>query len=269
MLKNKDSTFREKSMPGNEEVLAAIAALKEQVQRIADALEKQNDRKSYQAQYYRKRKAEKAKAVALLQRLPNADRHCLTGNRDERLPIDKWTQQLRAFAARGLSAYNFITWVAWSWNRDTYVHSPITKSGGYMRVFIGMSGDAPLRSKYSDRDLLGRLRVFKFTKMEQLDTFGGALWWNWTFRILYQIYEGCEHEAWFKALGEGWHKPLKVAAGTYGCYEIKPDVVFDPLERDIETLNKRYSKVRPTLDMTWNAFLRGLFSKEEPFKPKP
>ena len=57
-------------MPGNEEVLAAIAALKEQVQRIADALEKQNDRKSYQAQYYRKRKAEKAEAVALLQRLP-------------------------------------------------------------------------------------------------------------------------------------------------------------------------------------------------------
>jgi len=121
----------------NEEVLAAVVSLKADIQRIAEALEKQQDRKSYQAEYYKKRKAAKA---AKLKRLENKDRHCLGGMRDPRLPHETWTKQLKAFAERGLSAYNFLTWLAWSWNHNTYEHVPITKSGGYMHVYIGLSG---------------------------------------------------------------------------------------------------------------------------------
>ena len=53
------------SSSSNEDVLLAISKLSEQVQRIADALEKQQLRKEYQAAYYKKRKATKTKARPL------------------------------------------------------------------------------------------------------------------------------------------------------------------------------------------------------------
>ena len=61
-----------------------------------------------------------------------------------------------------------------------------------------------------------------------------------------------------------WQKVLKVAMGGFSCYEVKGEI-WDPNERDLAVINKTYSQLRPTLDMSWNAFLRGLFSKEEPF----
>ena len=65
-------------------------------------------------------------------------------------------------------------------------------------------------------------------------------------------------------LGESWQKPIKVAMGGFGCYEVKGEI-FDPNERNIEAANKTYGLLRPTLEMNWSAFLRGLFCKEEPF----
>ena len=245
----------------NEEVLAAIVSLKGEVQRIAEALEKLQERKSYQSAYYKKRKAAKA---AKAERMENLNRHCLDGPRDKRLPHAAWAKQLKAFAERGLSAYNFITWLAWSWNHNTYEHVPITRSGGYTHVFIGMSGEKPLRSKYSDRDLTGHMRVSRLTKNEQLDTFADALWWKWTFATVCDVVRCVEEESWFEALGDNWHKPLKVAMGGFGCYEVK-GMVFDPTERDLNVASKTYGLLRPTLEMSWNAFMRGLFSKEEPF----
>ena len=176
---------------------------------------------------------------------------------------------LKAFADRGLSAYNFITWLAWTWNHNTYEHVPITRSGGYMHVFIGMSGKKPLRHKYSDRDVTGHMRVSRLTKPEQLDTFADALYWKWTFGTIRGVVEVAEEEGWFEGLGESWHKPLKVAMGGFGCYEVKGEI-FDPNERNLEVASKTYGWLRPTLVMNWNAFLRGLFSKEEPFTlPSP
>ena len=245
----------------NEEVLAAVVELKEQVQRIAEAMEKQQDRKSYQAEYYKKRKAAKAAKVV---RLENRDRHCLDGPRDPRLPHAVWAKQLKAFAERGLSAYNFITWLAWAWNHNTYEHVPITKSGGYMHVFIGLSDKKPLRAKYSERDVTGHMRVSRLTKPEQIDTFADALYWKWTFGTICNVVGEAEDEGWFEGLGESWHKPLKVAMGDFGCYEIKGEI-FDPGERNLDVANKTYGWLRPTLEMNWSAFLRGLFSKEEPF----
>ena len=101
-------------MTSNEAVLAAVVELKEQVQRIADAMERRQNRKSYQAEYYKKRKAAKA---AKLVRLENTNRHCLKGRRDNRLPHEAWA--LKTFVERGLSPYNYITWLAWAWNQNT------------------------------------------------------------------------------------------------------------------------------------------------------
>ncbi len=248
----------------NEEVLAAVAKLTEHVQRIAVAMEKQQERKSYQAEYYKKRKAKKEAEAAKAKLLPNRDRPCLDGPRDKRLPHAEWAKQLKAFADRGLSAYNFLTWLAWTWNHNTYEHVPITRSGGYMHVFIGMSGPKPLRTKYSDRDVTGHMRVSRLTKPEQLDTLGDALFWKWTFGTVCGVVSEAEDGGWFEALGESWHKPLKVAMGGFGCYEVKGSI-FDPNERDLEVANKTYGWLRPTLEMNWNAFMRGLFCKEEPF----
>ena len=98
-------------MSSNEVVLAAIAELQKQVQRIAEALEKQQQRKEYQSSYYKKRKAEKKLA---LERLKIRDTHCLDSMRDPRMPFEKWTQRLKQFVEEGRSAYNYISWLAWA-----------------------------------------------------------------------------------------------------------------------------------------------------------
>jgi len=265
MVSNEEVLVELTSSAKLKHLLDEVVQLKKQVQRIADALEKQQDRKSYQAAYYKKRKAAKAAKVV---RLPNKDRHCLDGPRDPRLPHAAWAKQLKKFAERGLSVYNFISWLAWTWNQKTYEHSPITKSGGYFHVLIGMSGGKPLRAKYSERDVTGHMRVSRFSRLEQLDTLRDALFWKWTFVVLCEIVNEAEEEGWFEALGESWTKPLKIALGSLGCYEIKGEI-FDPCERDLEVASKTYGWLRPTLEMNWSAFLRGLFSKEEPFTLPP
>jgi len=108
------------------------------------------------------------------------------------------------------------------------------------------------------------MRVARLTKKEQLDTLSGALYWKWTFRTVSKIVGQAEDEGWFEDLGDRWHKPLKVAMGGFGGYEVKGEI-FDPNERDLKVASKTYGLLRPTLEMNWNAFVRGLFSKEEPF----
>ena len=245
----------------NEQLLAAVQALSTQVQKIASALDKQQQRREYQAAYYKKRKAAKAEKA---KRIELPDGHCLECRRSDRIPKEAWAKQMRSFVERGLSPYNFLTWVAWSWNQSLFNHVPITKSGGYMHVFIGYSGKKALRCKFSERDVTGRMRISRFSRPEQLDTLGQALYWKWTFHTINKIVDCAEEQGWFETLSSNWQKVLKVAMGGFSCYEVKGEI-WDPNERDFAVINKTYSQLRPTLDMSWNAFLRGLFSKEEPF----
>ena len=260
-------------MVSNEELLTVITELKAQVQRMADALQKKEDRKNYHSEYYKKRKTDKKKKAAKSKlKLENPNRHILEGQRDYRLPFKKWALKLKKFVDRGLSPYNFVTWLAWSWNQDTYQHTPITKSGGYMHVFIGVSaqdGGRALRSRYSERDVTGHMRVNTFKNEAQIDTFASALWWKWTFRVLGLAVSEVDEEDWYNALGESWHRPMKVLQGATGLYEIQrtgaEPIYFDPNETDLNLASKMYGFVRPTLEMGWGAALRGFFSKEEPF----
>ena len=133
-----------------------------------------------------------------------------------------------------------------------------------MHVFIGTSGSKALRSKYSERDVTGHMRVARLTSKVQLDTLADALFWKWTFRTVAKVVGQAEDDGWFEQLGNSWGKPLKVAMGQYGCWEVNGHY-FDPNERDLEVASDVYGRLRPTLEMNWNAFLRGLWSKEEPF----
>lgn len=250
------------------DVIAEIRELRVQVQRMADLLQKREDRTSYQAQYYKRRKEAKAKAGFGDAKLLNRNGHCLCqSGRDRRLPHSKYAAKLQEFVDRGLSVYNFVTWLGWSWNHDTYVHVPITKSGGYMHVFIGFSGKKALRNKYSERDVTGKMRINTFTNPVQLDTFRDALWWQWTYATIVPLMGLLNetNEPWFAKLGvNNWINPLKIMMGGFGCYEVK-GLTFDQGERDLKLASKAYAYVRPTLTMALNAWRKGILSKEEPF----
>ena len=54
--------------------------------------------------------------------------------------------------------------------------------------------------------------------------------------------------------------------GGFGCYKYEEDQPpFDPNNRDMVAANRQYSRLRPVLTMSWCAWLKGLFSKTEPF----
>ena len=259
-------------MVSNEKLLAELLALKTQVCRIADALQKQEDRKQYQAEYYKKKKAEKKKKKAS-NKLENRNKHVLEGTRDRRVPYKMWAAKLKQFYERGLSPYNYITWLAWAWNHDTFQIVPITKSGGYMHVFIGMSaqdGGRALRAKYSERDITGHVRVNTFKNKTQQDVFASALFWKWSFRVLGMVISEVDDQDWYKALGETWHRPMGVLQGPYGMYEVKhcggsEPVYFNPDEPNLNLASKMYGLLRPTLEMGWSSTLKGFFMKTEPF----
>ena len=246
-----------------QELIAEMRQLKEQVQRMADTFQKREERREYQAAYYKRRKASKEKQV--LPGFKNLDRHCLEGSRDRRLPAAEWGEVLKSFVQRGLSPYNFLSWLAWKWNKDTFQHVPITKSGGYMHVFIGMSGDKPLRQKYTDRELMGQVKVYRFTKKAQLEFFRDAKWWTWGFHVLGSVIFLLEDEPWFVQLKDDWIKPLRLMMGAYGCYQVRNNIIFDPNESDMCKASNMVGLVRPTLEMCWGACRKGLHCKEEPF----
>ena len=247
-----------------QQLIGIVASLKEQVQRMADVMQKREERREYQAAYYKKRKA--AANVVVKKGLANLNRHCLEGMRDPRVPAAEWAVVMRRFVEEGRSAYNFLSWLAWKWNKDTFQHVPITRSGGYLHLFIGMSGDKPLRQKYTERELMGQIKVYTFSRPEQLEFFREAKWWTWGFHVLGSVVLIVEDEPWFKKLGNDWVCPLRLMMGCYGCYEVRQDVFFDPNEPNLVKASKMVGYVRPTLDMCWGACKNGLVSKEEPFR---
>ena len=253
------------SSPELTKIMSMLEQLTTEVSGISQVLKKEQERKEYQSGYYKKRKAAKLKKEAENNRLPNPKGNCLHGTRDRNLPVVQWAKMLKAFVDRGLGPYNFLSWLSWTWNHQTYKHVPVTRSGGYMHLFCGLSGNRPLRTKRSDRDFTGHMRITKFANKVHLETFREASWWNWGFGVLAQVIYEVEEEAWYTALGDTWHRPMQVMQGGVGSYEIN-GITFDQNCNCLETATKQYGLLRPTLEMGWGACMRGLFSKQEPFK---
>ena len=113
---------------------------------------------------------------------------------------------------------------------------------------------------------MGQIKVYTFTKPEQLEFFREAKWWTWGFHVLGSVVLAVEEEPWFEKLPDSFVKPLRLMMGAYGCYEVRPGVVFDQHEPNLIKASKMVGYVRPTLEMCWGACRRGLHSKVEPFK---
>ena len=251
--------------------MVAIVELKEQVARMADALQSREDRRVYQSNYYKKRKEDKKKKAEELAnaRLPNTRGSHFTGLRKTNVPIKKWIEKMKQFGREGRSVFNWITWLAWSWNQDTFVFNPLTRSGGYIHVYLGMSDKRPYRHKYCQRDVTGQLNFKTFKTPVQAETLASALWWDYSFRTIGLVYNEVREEEWFKRLDKSWVAVLTIAMGQYGFYEIGDEWVWEPNETNLVRLSRGYNKIRHFLEPTWKASLKGWFCKGEPFAPSP
>ena len=252
-----------------EELRAEIRELRVQVQRMADALQTKQDRSQYQAEYYKKRKAAKAlkKEQDRASKRLSSERCVFKGLRRRDVPHKLWAQKMQEFLRDGRSIYNWLTWVAWSWNQDTWEFPPITRSGGYYNVFIGMSGEKPLRSRYTERDITGHVRVITFTTQLQLETFSSALFWAYCFRTVGLV--ASEHEEdseWYQQMPTRWRNVIEVLKGALGQFKIpNSEIYFNPEEKDLQVMSKAYGHVRLMLEQVWACTLKGWFSKKEPF----
>ena len=249
-----------------EELRAEIEKLRVQVQRMADALQKKEDRTQYQAEYYKKRKAA-AKALKKEVKRLSSERCVFKGLRRRDVPHKLWAQKMQEFLQDGRSIYNWLTWVAWSWNQNTWEFPPITRSGGYYNVFIGMSGAKALRSRYTERDITGHVRVRTFTTKLQLETFSSALFWAYCFRTVGLV--ASEHEEdseWYQQMPTRWRNVIEVLKGALGQFKIpNSEIYFNPEEKDLQVMSKAYGHVRLMLEQVWACTLKGWFSKKEPF----
>ena len=86
-----------------EQLVGIVLELKEQVQRMADALQKQEDRKEYQATYYKKRKAAKKDRSSKLEN----PKGFILQRKDYRLPFRAWGLKMKEFAERGSAPTTF------------------------------------------------------------------------------------------------------------------------------------------------------------------
>ena len=260
----------------NDELMRALKELTVQVQAIATALQAREDRREYHAKYYLKRKADKKrKETEVAQtRLPNTKGSHFCGHRMYNVPVKDWANALKQFADSGRSVFNWLTWLAWTWNQNTFVFSPITKSGGYFHVYIGTTTrngkDAPLRGRYSQNDLVGQMHIKAFKTKTSAETFSSSIWWDYTFRTVGLVLSEVEDQPWFKQLSRTWHDVMRISLGQMGCYELGTDWCWEQTEEDLVKLSKGYNRVRHMLEPAMRATMKGWFAGDgEPFKAKP
>ena len=243
-------------------VEARLDRIEGQLAELLLLLRGKKSKSEYHARYYAKRKAAQEKTAAST-KLLNPDKNMLT-HRDPRLRpmFESWAEVAFRFGA-ALKPFDFLCWLVYTW-QNLYKVRPITRTGGYNQVFIGWSGDRPLRQKCTDNDVFGNCKRLKFTKSQAFD-FGRSTWWNWTYGVLYQVLFTMqeEHEDRWAQLSPRFTRPLLLMTGGCGSVEVRHGIEFDQnLAHD--QLQKVYKHVKPDLDRGWAACIKGLCSKEEP-----
>lgn len=251
-------------MEGFAERLTRVEGL---LQEVLKLLQEKKARAAYQSRYYAARREK------TLQGLKNPDRNNLNlpmgWDRRLRPKMLEWGAVAYRFAEERKTPYQFMEWLAYTWNNCTYWHKPITRSGGYNNLFIGFSAGKPLRSKWTDNDLFGCVRRTKFTRAQR-DQFSNALWWNWGYGCLGKVLlEMQEEEARWAKLPGHWTRPCLLMMGGFGMVEVRTGLFFDPGEGDCNKVGKMYAYAKPDLDRGWDACKRGLFAKEEPHVTAP
>ena len=233
-------------------------------------LNKKKTRTEYQKEYYA-RKTKQARQEQGRIRNPDCNNLNLPFGHDSRLrsKIPEWAAIAYRFAALEYNgAYEFLQWLAYTWNSETYHEQVITKSGGYYHIFCGFSGTRALRTKRTDNDLFGCVRRSSFTRAQR-QQFANALWWNWGYGVLGKVvFEMQEDEERWAALPKHFTKPLLLMMGYCGEVEVRPGLMFDQTEEDPVLLGKVYTQVREALNKAWQACMRGLHAKEQNSVPE-
>ena len=255
----------------NEQLMVAVKALvaqnrsmAEQMQRIADQMEKAQCRKVYHKEYYKRRKeeaSERQKVASERVQVPDGSIFLVRKG----LPLVKWMKKMVQFHDANKPPENFLTWLTWSWNKDTFALPPITKSGGYHNVLIGVSGDKGLRNRHTEGDLFPRLRAPKFTKLTQMEAFRSCKWWDFGSRVLGRVYRIADDDGIFEKFRPRFQKLVRVMVGSTGECPAGAGECFDQEEPNLVKMNRTFKKVRNALDTAVAACKKGLYLKEEPF----
>ena len=265
----------------SEELVEVRKQLRETSVKLAEVVElmqRRERRAEYQRKYYADRKAQKKrkkKAEPVRSGLENPNENnlnLLKILKDRRLlkVFPQWAEVAYGFADSGHSAFNFLQWLTFTWNVQTYWFRPVTRSGGYNHVFIGFSGPTKaLRCKYSDNELFGCVKKCSFVTKPQVEAFRDAPWWRWGYNVLGQVVFCMqeEDEKRWDRLPLSFRRPLLLMMGGSGAFELKKGLEFDPYEGNPDKLGKAYGLAKMDLDMCWGACKKGLFAgKEEPFR---
>ena len=168
----------------------------QQLEQRIEALEQRAMRKKYDHEYYLKKKAKRLKkecASKLVERHRNPSKNtifsvapsaCKSAWRSAPNlpnPLEVWTEKLKEFVAQGRRVDQYLEWLAWSWNHNTWVSQPVTKSGGRWAYYLGADVNGKARRQvFTNRDFTGHVKAHQ-TKFKGLhsDVIMSALWWNY------------------------------------------------------------------------------------------
>ena len=237
---------------------------------VLQLLKNGKSRAKYQAEYYAQRKETRLTETRPGLKNPERNNLNLPMGWDKRLQskLEEWAEIAFRFKDARRGPFDFLEYLAYQWNNETYWHKVITRSGGYNHVFIGFSGSKPLRTKCTDCDLFGCVKRTSFTRAQR-DQFADAHWWRWGYGVLGKVVNEMQdqhEERWLK-LPKRFTRPLLLMMGGFGQVEVRQGLVFDPNEPDTAKVGKMYVYAKPDLDRGWNACKRGLFATEKPTFP--
>ena len=168
------------------------------------------------------------------------------------------------FAVQKRLPEDYIAWLVYSWNAETYTKKPITFSGSSYMIWQGSH-----RQGIGLRDLMHfsatTNKIYPVATNVDAHDFRNRMWWEFCNTVFVPIYRimltlGVDTVATPRFL-----KFMQVYAGSYSELEVSTDVFWDFSESDKRLqFMLRPTKVGSTLTKLLRATVRGLRSKQPP-----
>ena len=232
-----------------------LQKLSASVSKIHEHLIPKISRRDYQKEYYKKRTKQNGTKI----KNPS---HGAFANKDNRLPFAKWANA----GLKSARPSQFIEWLAYQWNRNSYQHPPVTRSGGYYNVFVSFDGTGmkPLRNKHTDVDMFGKLR--RFTTLS-LEACRDAKMWNFGYCVVWPVFQIMREDPSWEGVESRFKTYVGLLCGAFAEIKLK-DIVFD-LNLEPKQLEKVLRLALPFLLSGRDAIKRGLLTKTEPMLDAP
>jgi len=236
-----------------QQIVQLLQEMNERLKRIESRETADHERHTRNAARRKQYKQEKERRNEGLVQLP--DKHVLC-YRDARLGprFRIWAEAGMRFG-RADKPEAFCTWLVYHWNSCTYLKKPITFSGSTFRVWTSVH-----RVSYGPKDLMGfserRGRVQILRNDNEHDDFRKRPWWDWSYAVLVPVFEHMK-ELGFEALPERFRRCIRLLVGSFGEYEVLPDLCWDPYETR-PNVNLMLKKVGSDLQRMLRAVFQGL-----------